>query len=110
VKGVIHHIAAPISVALAAPPTKPYSLGRTDDRGDLRLPKQLAEDILQHIAHLHDEDEIEHQQRRLADVAWNFEEQERRHMADAIDRDHQAPLNPGAALKEVFRVVREHGN
>ena len=77
----------------------------TDHRRDLVTPGELAPDVLQHVAHLHDDDEKKKQPRILALEAVDFEHQQRRHVADAIHADHQAPLNLRAAFQERGRIT-----
>ena len=76
-------------------------LGRADHGSDLGFAEELAAHILQHVADLHDQHQIEHQW-RFAGVAGYRQNHQRRHVADAVDRDHQAPLDPGAALEKVL--------
>src|SRR3546814_971843 len=44
----------------------------------------------------------------LALVAAQVEDQQRRRVADAVDRDHHAPLDLGGALEELLRIAAEH--
>ena len=75
---------------------------RADHRRDLVFAEQLAPDVLQHVAELHDDDEEEEQPRVLAHVAGDLQHQQRRHVADAVDADHQSPLDLRAALEKAF--------
>jgi len=65
--GVIHHRAVPTSVALNTPPTRPSSVLEGERLGrDLAAAEQLAPDILQHIARLHDDDHEGNEQQLTA--------------------------------------------
>ena len=67
--------------------------------------EHLAPDVLQHVAELDDDDEEEQQPRVLAGITWDFQHQQRRHVADAVDADHESPLNFRAALEKRIRVA-----
>ena len=108
--GVAHQIAAPSAVAETTPPSSPSQVlfGLTDG-ATRRRPMRLSPDVLQHVAQLHDEHEKEHQRRRLLLVARNPQHQQRRHVADEIDADHQPPLVGRRALEESLGVACQRG-
>ncbi len=85
-KGVIHQRPAPTSVAERMPPTKPSTVFDGDRPGrDLPFAEQLAPDILQHVAELHDDDEEGDEQHVAALVAGDVEVEQRRHVRGAED-------------------------
>src|SRR5690606_21364935 len=77
-------------------------LGGRELRGEQPFPAKLAPYVLQYVTRLHDEYE-EYDQKRLPTlVTWNIQGQERRHVRDAKDRDHQSPLSGRTSLHEVL--------
>ena len=61
--------------------------------------------MLNHHARLHDQHKEEDQERIFLVVVRKVEQQQGRHMAHAVDADHDAPLQLGIALQEALRVV-----
>ena len=93
------------------PADQPFQrLGRRDIWRDLGAPQKLAPDILRHITGLHDDDQKGDQHHIAPLVAGDVQAQQRRHMADAIDADHQRPLHPGHAHQEALGVPAQHGD
>jgi hypothetical protein len=73
----------------------------------LATAQQLAPDILQHIARLHDQDQ-ESDQQQLAMLETGYRQcQQRRHVRHAIDGDHQAPLHFGDPPHELRSVAAQ---
>ena len=69
--------------------------------------EQLAEDVLQHVAALHDDDQEGDEQKVAALEARHVERQQGRDMADAVKRDHDRPLLRGDALQEALGVAMQ---
>ena len=82
-------------------------LQESDARRDLPAPEQLAPDILQHVADLHDDDQESDQKHVTALVAWDGQAEQRWNMGDAEDANHQRPLHLGNADQEMIGVAPE---
>ena len=64
--------------------------------------------ILQHVAHLRDQNEKEKQFAVLSFVAGNVQAEDRRRVTHAIDANHQRPLDLGGSLQETLAVAPNH--
>src|SRR5258706_6371011 len=73
--------------------------------------KKLSGDILQNIAHLHDQYKKKHELEILSAlaVARDLKHQKRGHVAHKIDRGHHAPLDARGAIEKAFRCPSDRG-
>ena len=69
--------------------------------------EKLAEHILQHVGNLDHSDEEEQQQEVVA-VTRNVEQQQGGRVADAIDAEHERPLDLCTSGEEVGGLAFEH--
>ncbi len=74
---------------------------------NLALAEQLADDILEYIADLHDQQEKEQEQRIFSDVVRDIENQQGRRITQAIHTDHQRPMDFRVATEEFSCVLRQ---
>ncbi len=73
----------------------------------LVLSEQLAKDILQHITEFADHHEVVQQRAVLADVAGSRAASASPSVAEAVDTDHQPPLNLGGPFQKALDVTRD---
>ena len=86
---------------------QPGAIGkRAVDLARHRPPAQPAAGrLLHHLRRGGHDDEEEHQEGAAPGEAREVQQQQRRRVAEAVDADHDAPLDLGVALQEALRVA-----
>ena len=72
------------------------------------LSKHFSPDVLEHVARLNHEHKVEEQLAILSFKSGNPKRHERRSIADAVNADHQRPLNRGSPFQEPLAIAAQN--